>query len=942
MKLKITIFCLLFALVAKSQLLRWTPQFPNDNSTIAITMDASKGNAALKGFKGTVYLHLGVITNLSTSSTDWKHVTTTWGSTTAPTATKLDSTHWLYQLSNPRVYFNVGAGEIIYRIAILFRDSVGSLVQRNADGSDMYVPIYPAGTNGIQITQPYLIPTYNMTHEAVTAGVGQSFPVSAAASGNTGTLNLYFNGTKVAGPLTGTTTISANVSASSTGNQQIVSEFLLNGTGYYDTISYFITPPTVTAALPAGVKEGINYGADCSSATLVLYAPHKTNAFVIGDFAGSNWQLQTQYQMMRTPDSNYYWITINGLTSGVEYAFEYVVDNAIYIADPYSEKILDPWNDSYIPSTTYPNLRPYPSNANVSASKNGFVSILQTCQPAYKWKVPNFNRPDRKNLVTYELLVRDFGAARNYQMLIDTISYFKRLGINAIELMPVNEFTGNDSWGYNPTFYTALDKAYGTKDKFKEFIDLCHQNGIAIILDVVYNHLDAYNAPQGKLYWNSSINKPATNSPWFNVDAPHPYSVFNDFNHTSTATQYLVERSMEYWLSEYKVDGFRIDLAKGFTQTVSNTTTIENYDSSRVANLERYYDYIIARYPATYMILEFLGTQRPEEQEYAKHGFMLWGNNNSTYNQNTMGYSSNSDFSKIVYNSAYEAFTIPAEMGYMESHDEERLMYRNLTSGNYYGTYNVKDTATALSRQAAAAAVFFTVPGPKMFWQFGERGYDVSINYGGSNVASKPPKWEYMSDTNRLKLFDAYSKLISLRLANPSVFNNTNFSYDFYDNGGLFRRFQIADTSSKGIKVTVLANFDVVPQTRTITFQSTGNWYNYLSNGTGTGLNGPGGTTLNVTSAYQSVTLQPGEYHVYITHPASTYVFIGKGNWNTASNWTFNVVPPSILPSGSVIEIAPQAGGECLLNVSQTIPLGTTLKVKPSASFRIPGNLQIQ
>jgi glycosidase len=137
-------------------------------------------------------------------------------------------------------------------------------------------------------------------------------------------------------------------------------------------------------------------------------------------------------------------------------------------------------------------------------------------------RLTNFVKPDKRNLITYELLVRDFGDARNYQMLIDTISYFKRLGINAIELMPVNEFSGNESWGYNPTFYLALDKAYGTKNKFKEFIDLCHKNGIAVILDVVYNQLDAYNAPQGKLYWDAVNNRPAADNPWLNPDAPHP------------------------------------------------------------------------------------------------------------------------------------------------------------------------------------------------------------------------------------------------------------------------------------------------------------------------------------------------------------------------------------------------------------------------------------
>jgi hypothetical protein len=90
---------------------------------------------------------------------------------------------------------------------------------------------------------------------------------------------------------------------------------------------------------------------------------------------------------------------------------------------------------------------------------------------------------------------------------------------------------------------------------------------------------------------------------------------------------------MDYWITEYKIDGYRIDLAKGFTQTQSTTTTVENFDGSRVDNLFRYYDYIVPKYPGTYMILEFLGQQRQEEQLYASHGFLLWGNNNATYNQ---------------------------------------------------------------------------------------------------------------------------------------------------------------------------------------------------------------------------------------------------------------------------------------------------------------------
>ncbi len=823
------------------------------------------------GYTGTVYMHFGVITSKSTSPTDWQHSNTNWGTTSAPVAAPAGTNKWTITINNPRIYFGVPAGETIYKIVMLFRNAAGTLVQRNADGTDMYVPIYAAGTKGIQFTDPFIRPTYNFSRNNLHGSMGSPVTVKATASGAGGILNLYYNGNKISGPLTGATTISGSGTATTLGNQEFVAEFMDGANVYYDTVSYYLAPDNVMEDLPAGVQQGINYSADCSMATLVLYAPQKNHVVVVGDFPGSNWAPSADFQMKKTTDGNYYWLTLHNLVAGNEYAFNYQVDDTLFVADPYTEKVLDPYNDPYIPSSTYPNLKPYPVNHYVSPSRNGIMSVLQTCTTPYAWQVTNFTKPDKHNLITYELLVRDFGDARNYQMLIDTISYFKRLGVNAIELMPVNEFSGNDSWGYNPTYYCALDKAYGTKEKFKQFVDLCHQNGIAVILDVVYNQMEAGQAPQGRLYWDEARNRPAANNPWLNIVAPHPYFPYQyDLNHSTPETQYLVERSLDYWQTEYKVDGFRVDAGKGFTQKCTQVNelcpvssgSIEDYDASRVANLERYYDFVQAHHPGSYMILEFLGQQRAEEQEYANHGFLLWGNNNTAYNQATMGYD-NSNFSKIVYNSGEEAFSTPAEMGYMESHDEERLMFKNLAYGNASGSYHVKDLATATQRNAAAAALFFTVPGPKMFWQFGERGYDISIDSSGGRVSAKPPHWEYMQDPNRLQLFNAYSQLIHLRRSYPETFNSTNFTYDFYDNNGQFKRFQIADPNNAGLKVTVIANFDVVQQSRIVTFQAPGNWYNFLSNGTGNGFNGPTGSNFNLSSPAFTITLQPGEYHVY-------------------------------------------------------------------------------
>src|SRR5690606_33091364 len=127
----------------------------------------------------------------------------------------------------------------------------------------------------------------------------------------------------------------------------------------------------------------------------------------------------------------------------------------------------------------FENLPPYP------AGQEREVTVLQTGANAFynfTWSdaTNNFVKPSKKDLVIYEVLVRDFDANRTYQNLIDRINYFKDLNINAIQLMPVMEFEGNESWGYNTAFHMALDKRYGSPAKLKEFVDICHQNGIAV------------------------------------------------------------------------------------------------------------------------------------------------------------------------------------------------------------------------------------------------------------------------------------------------------------------------------------------------------------------------------------------------------------------------------------------------------------------------------
>jgi len=112
-----------------------------------------------------------------------------------------------------------------------------------------------------------------------------------------------------------------------------------------------------------------------------------------------------------------------------------------------------------------------------------------------------------------------FTVERSLEAAITKLDYLKTLGITAIELMPIQEFDGNNSWGYNPNLYFAPDKAYGTPDMYKKFIDECHKRGMAVLLDVVFNQSNGLH-PFALLFWDSANNRPAANNPWMNPVAP--------------------------------------------------------------------------------------------------------------------------------------------------------------------------------------------------------------------------------------------------------------------------------------------------------------------------------------------------------------------------------------------------------------------------------------
>ena len=641
----------------------------------------------------------------------------------------------------------------------------------------------------------------------------------------------------------------------------IASEAINNGNVQSKKFTIRETPTLAQEPIPTWMRQGITYHpTDATKVGLALYAPLKDFAYVTGSF--NNWTANALSLMKKdTNNPNLFWLEISNLTPQQIYTFQYVTSDNIKIADPYSTLILDPDNDKYInyDRQVYPNLPVYPEGQEYD------VSVIQTGMKPYDWKVKNFTKPAKENLIVYELLVRDFTVEKTWQSVIDKIPYIKSLGINAIELLPIMEFEGNNSWGYNPSFHHALDKAYGTPEKFKEFVDTCHENGIAVILDIALNHATQRN-PLVRM-WSKKTNSekygsPADNNPYFNTSAKHAYSVFEDFNHSKVDTRYYVKRVVEHWIQEYNIDGFRWDLTKGFTQNCSSgdVSCTGSYQQDRVDVMKIYADYQWNVDPSSYVIFEHLGSDN-EEKQWANYkinegkGIMMWDILTNAYNQNTMGYSSDSNFNRVSYKN-HNGFEDKRNLSYAESHDEERLMYKNLQ----YGNGSAKTLNTALHRMKAQGAVLLTVPGPKMIWQFGELGYDQSINrcengtIGDCRTSPKPSAFQlgYDNITERKAIYDIWSKLLKLRAGNE-VFKSKEFTVSSGDLAPIITISNNTLPEDQIRNVVIVANFDVNPKIIPVKFNKTGNWYMVLQNN----------VTYNVTNTTMNVNLPPGEFRIY-------------------------------------------------------------------------------
>jgi glycosidase len=735
---------------------------------------------------------------------------------------------------------------------------------------------------------------------------GENITFSANATNTASTFKVYVDDVEIVAEAESNVSSLSYVRAAA--NETIIVRFeaVIDGETVTREKTYTITlrAATTNESRPNGVKQGINY-VDANTVTLVLLAPNKEYVYAVGDF--NNWTPSNSYLMKK--DGEYFWITLTGLTSGQEYVYQYWMADNVKVGDPYADKVADPWNDEYIDDEAW-----FANGSVTLPAYNqdewGIASVFQTNQTPYTWAYPSVNggKPAQNDLVIYEVHLRDFingstATESRFDAMKEYIPYLKTLGINAIHFMPFGEFEGNDSWGYNPNYYFAVDKYYGSKTDLKELIDLCHENGIAVIQDIVLNH--SYNScPLVKMYAQTD-GYAASGNPWFNAGstAPHCYGWGSDFNHESTYTEAFVDDVLEYWTTEFNIDGFRFDFTKGFT----NNNSCDNYDQARVDNIFRMANQLKTIESDAYVILEHFNTA--EEDAFTDGGLMVWGNINHQYREAVKGYPGNGSFGSIdSYSGANggRGWGNRNLIGYMESHDENRVGYDAKNFGQVLNSYDVKEKVNYLQRTKAAMGFFLMVPGPKMIWQWGEIGYDFSIDYctngtndlgGGCRTGRKPTPWidgvdvdgnehDYLNplnladaenDAERLKLFRVTAALNKLRQEKSGAFAFGSFNWK---PGGDERRIVIQHESAH---IVVIGNFGMTSKTIDPMFTHTGTWYDFFN----------GGTTYNVNDLNNdNITLKPGELRLFIdvnnvTFPANNLMSLPSF---TANNLNMYVV----------------------------------------------------
>ena len=298
-------------------------------------------------------------------------------------------------------------------------------------------------------------------------------------------------------------------------------------------------------------------------------------------------------------------------------------------------------------------------------------------------------------------------------------------------------------------------------------------------------------------------------NPFYNLNAPHAYSVLNDWNQGFPMVQEQWKDVLEYWMKEYKFDGFRFDLVKGLGDNSSyagpGDAATNAFNQSRIDRMRELQKVVEAVNPNGYFINENLATAK-EENAMAETGQLNWANINEAGCQYAMGYQSDSNLNRMY--APMDSRTWGSTVSYLESHDEQRLAYKQ----DQFGEKGVKgNIVNSMRRLGSAAAQMILAPGAHMIWQFSELGnYDNTKNAnGGNNTDPKTVRWDLLKSAYRKGLYDNYSELIAIRNNNPDLFaSNSSFNGNCAQSNWEYGRTMVSKAGNKELITVINPNID--------------------------------------------------------------------------------------------------------------------------------------
>ncbi len=462
-------------------------------------------------------------------------------------------------------------------------------------------------------------------------------------------------------------------------------------------------------------------------------------------------------------------------------------------------------------------------------------SLLRSPAP-FVWSDAAYKTPELDDLVVYELQIEEFN--NTFDGVIDRLDYLQSLGVNCLELMPVTSVKLDFDWGYGPLHYFAPNARFGGGDGLRRLVDACHAVNIAVILDVVYQHVDP-SFPY-KLVYQAVNNQPgAPNVPNPMIGADGLFGPQSDFSKPFTQDYFATANRM--WLDDYHVDGFRYDEVSDFYFSPTDTAYAKlAYDTYQ-------YSLPIGRFvrdPASYSRIIQCAEALSNPRDVLRNTYTssAWQNEllskvedmvRWNYADANFAHLLDTGFSaypntKSVNNAAGAPVEMPvAPFQYLESHDHSQLIVFSGTQGN--GFFPPGDRSRFYKLQPYAIALY-TLEGVPMLWQGQEfaDSYNLPDNGSARIGLRRDTHWEYFYDEFGVPLVRFYRRLGQLRRNSPALRSRDSYFYYQQSLQGTeviaYHRHAAATPTSAEQFVMVLLNFADSPSTITIPFPKAGAW----------------------------------------------------------------------------------------------------------------------